>query len=84
MIKKESPIGVLRNRQTFKIHMKKNSLRRGPFLAILETNMLSNHLWVFKMKVTYNIFQNSEQNSYEGVTFFSITGAIPDNSFFRG
>ena len=67
-----------------KFTWKKNSLRRGPFLAILETNMLSNHLWVFKMKVTYNIFQNSEQNTYEGDTFFSITGVIPENSFFRG
>ena len=36
------------------------------------------------MKVTYNIFQNSEQNTYEGDTFFSITGVIPENSFFRG
>ena len=29
LIKKESPTGVLWNRQTFKIHMK--TLQRGPF-----------------------------------------------------
>ena len=49
---------------------------------MLETNQLSNHPWVFTIKVTYNSFQNSEQNTYERVTFFSITGVIPDNSFF--